>query len=946
MVQPRRASAWLLVCVLACLFVLSTASSRLWDRCSRSAAERDSLPAPRLQTPRESGKAPTILRPMPCPPPPVLLATAASATGDEDRSVEKTFGERLPAGAAVLLVPTPAGDVAMGAATEGQAVTQTSSDVHPHEPPAHCNERALSDGKCNGGTLDGGRSDFDGTLQRTSENTFKTFPEGVLVTPAEKVGTQVVTATAQPKPLAAENQPLPASSPPQPRLPVSVANIPSPVRATPHEDVQPPKNSPAPNQSPTVPKPPVVPHQHPARTADDTWRDPETLLEGLGSLAAAGPTKKWASDVTGEIRALKLAVTSGSDESVAILERLAELDCQASPLAAKIADKTLARKLKKIGYALGRRIDVWQEIVRLGVPQPIDSVTPEVEPQKLALCLAQVDSLVGNSPEGRQWRDYLLLDALTQTSRQRPSWDDRVSRETARQVLARLTQTPLTPTQQKFVTAGPVAALREELRRWAVEPIGASALLHDIESYERSALPSDAHRLAVDYQSLALSPVASRRQLADRVDLHYRNANLRIAVTEELINKLIPERPVEYADVDDTVMGYPVRGESAIRTEVAVRMLPDPARVRMALEVRGAIGAATTVDAGPAQFRNRSESYYVARKPLEIDMTGVSVWPVEVGVENQTRLSGVSTPLDGIPVLGAAGRWVAKSQSEQSRSAAAEEVKQKIADQARGRVDAEARGRLTEFVARMNEKVFDPLNALSLDPQMIAGETTEKRFTMRLRLAGEDQLGSHTPRPQAPADALASVQVHESVLNNAIERLQLNGRTFTLPELSKHVAMRLNRPAPWEINPEHADVKITFADKDAVIVRCQDGQLVLKMLVVQLSKAARKWKNFQIQAYYRPKVDGRSAELVREGVIHLSGPRISTATRIALSGIFSRALSKNNSWDLVPPQIVKEPKLGETAITQFVIDDGWIGVSLGPKPPAAATARRARWGLW
>ena len=248
-------------------------------------------------------------------------------------------------------------------------------------------------------------------------------------------------------------------------------------------------------------------------------------------------------------------------------------------------------------------------------------------------------------------------------------------------------------------------------------------------------------------------------------------------------------------------------------------MLPDPQRVRMALEVTGAISADTTADAGPAQFHNDSQSYYVARKPLEIDMKGVSVWPVEVGVENQSQLSGVSTPLDRIPLLGAvARRWPSRHRSR-ADPAAAEEVKQNIADKARQRIDAEARTRLTAFVAKMNERVFDPLNSLSLDPQMIEGVTTEKRFTMRLRLAGEDQLGSHTPRPEAPADSLASVQVHESVLNNAIQRLQLNGRTFTLAELSQHIAARLNRPAPWEINPEHADVKITFAEKDAVVVR-------------------------------------------------------------------------------------------------------------------------------
>jgi hypothetical protein len=67
---------------------------------------------------------------------------------------------------------------------------------------------------------------------------------------------------------------------------------------------------------------------------------------------------------------------------------------------------------------------------------------------------------------------------------------------------------------------------------------------------------------------------------------------------------------------------------------------------------------------------------------------------------------------------------------------------------------------------------------------------------------------------------------------------------------------------------------------------------------------------------------------------------------VILDGIFARALSKNNAWNLVPEQIVKEPKLAEAAITQFVIDDGWIGVCLGPKSPVASTARKPQWEFW
>jgi hypothetical protein len=477
------------------------------------------------------------------------------------------------------------------------------------------------------------------------------------------------------------------------------------------------------------------------------------------------------------------------------------------------------------------------------------------------------------------------------------------------------------------------------LWRWAAEPIGIAALLRDIERYERTGLPSDARQLALDCQSLLASPDDARRQLADRVDFHYRNANLRLAVTEELINHMIPERKLEYAQVNDSVLGHAVRGQSVMANELAMRMLPDPKRVRMALEVSGELAAVTTTDAGPVTFHNQSESWYIARKPMEIDMNGITLWPVEIDVQNDTHLKGLETPFGKIPVISSLAEAVAKSQLQQNKPAATEEVKQKIAAQARERIDAEAHRQLAGVVEKMNDRVFDPLNSLMLDPEMIDAQTTEKRFTMRLRLGGEDQLGSHTPRPQAPADSLASVQLHESIINNGIERLQLAGRTFTLPELSKHVATRLNCPAPWPTNPENDDVRITFAARDPIVVRFQDGQVMLTLSIAQLSKPPRKWTNFQIRAFYKPEVNGRSAELFRDGVVQLMGKRLTAGSQIALRGIFSRALSKKAPFE---PRLMKEPKLKDAEVTQFVINDGWIGLALGPKPPAPVVARRPR----
>ncbi len=202
-------------------------------------------------------------------------------------------------------------------------------------------------------------------------------------------------------------------------------------------------------------------------------------------------------------------------------------------------------------------------------------------------------------------------------------------------------------------------------------------------------------------------------------------------------------------------------------------------------------------------------------------------------------------------------------------------------------------------------------------------------------------MGSHTPRPQAPADSLASFQVHESVINNVVQRLGLDGRTFTLPELYGHIARCLSRPQPAD-DPDHHDVSITFAAKDAVRVRFAEGRVELTVSIVKLAKGERRWRNFQVRAFYRPELGGRTAELARDGVIELIGQRLSIGSQIALRGIFSHTFSKKTPWNLMPERLANDPNLSDLGITQFVIDDGWIGVALGAQRLAARPAPRPK----
>jgi hypothetical protein len=76
--------------------------------------------------------------------------------------------------------------------------------------------------------------------------------------------------------------------------------------------------------------------------------------------------------------------------------------------------------------------------------------------------------------------------------------------------------------------------------------------------------------------------------------------------------------------------------------------------------------------------------------------------------------------------------------------------------------------------------------------------------------------------------------------------------------------------------------------------------------------------------------------------VQLGGRRIPTGEQIALRGIFAKTFSRRRTWNLIPERLVSEDKFADLAVTQFVIDDGWLGVALGPERPTERSALRRR----
>src|SRR5262249_17792322 len=149
----------------------------------------------------------------------------------------------------------------------------------------------------------------------------------------------------------------------------------------------------------------------------------------------------------------------------------------------------------------------------------------------------------------------------------------------------------------------------------------------------------------------------------------------------------------------------------------------------------------------------------------------IRMFNAEAEANANNNLNDFETDFDGVPFLGGFIRRIARNQYETSQPAAKVEVEGKIVYRATSQLDREVAEKLEKAKQDFQAKMVAPLQKLNLEPTAVDLETTAERLIARYRVAGREQISAHTPRPQAPSDSLLSVQVHESALNNVLEKL-------------------------------------------------------------------------------------------------------------------------------------------------------------------------------
>lgn len=660
----------------------------------------------------------------------------------------------------------------------------------------------------------------------------------------------------------------------------------------------------------------------------DPWPEATKLHELLEYAYEDRVLKNWAFEIRKHLKVLEGFRLSGAAEQVNAVNALkdlatVEVDRSRWPLHHRVLhDRVRASVL--------RRIDVWEPLMKVAHIEPSSFAKYRAQ-QQLAKVAGEVEQRLQNDPHTAAWAEYLMLSKVRQlpyAHHLASSAEHRLD-EIAYSILTRMRSPKLDASQQAFLSTTEFRELEAALRHAIGKSIHPADLMQAIEEYELNSNRESADRVIAMMMRLRTAPQGQvYSDSIDAITKNYRNANLRVAVSEDLINRLIPAFHQYAESVTDTILGAQVRGKNSTLTNLSMRLIPDPDAIRIGLFANGRVQSNTASRKGPVTMFNRGTSNFTAGKHVIVRPNGIQVTRTTTRAATGNRVVGLRTELDDVPLIGWFVRYLARQEHAEQKPFLRQEVLRRVHRSTSEKMDLAVNRRVATAERNIGDRVVAPLRQMDLDPRAMEMRTTSDRAIIRARLASSTQFGSHTPRPQARADSLMSMQIHQTAANNLIEQLNLHGKRMTLEELTTRLSQRFGITLEIK-NDDYKQAIIQFADHHPMEFEFEDGQITLTIHLAELKTGKRRWKNFSARGYYRADVRKLDVELIRDEGIELLSDRLKLRDQLALRSIFTKVFTKNTRIEMLSKAIQQQPRLQSLVVSQFTIRDGWMAIAFG-----------------
>ncbi|MCS7470965.1 hypothetical protein NZK35_30285 [Stieleria sp. ICT_E10.1] len=423
--------------------------------------------------------------------------------------------------------------------------------------------------------------------------------------------------------------------------------------------------------------------------------------------------------------------------------------------------------------------------------------------------------------------------------------------------------------------------------------------------------------------------------LVDRTQDLFSSTNLHLTIDESLIQRAANRSIDQSSAVQECILGTRIVGNAFLTGDVTTTLLPSVGSIRMQIALNGTVTTANRGYNGPVRLRTSGYGQVYASRRLQIRESGIQFEPVVVSGSMNNRINSIEHPLRLV-------RRIAQKKAAQQKPLADRIAHRKFISRMTEEFTKETDAAVPQPTGNLAAEVEAYLQRLNLaEPTRTLG-STEHSIYLFATIRKNNQLAAPTPPPAIAETNDATVQIHESLIDNTVGAL-LAGRTMTRSELQQ-LARKTKRgaeiQAAAEDEEEEPEFEIDFHDSRPIIFEARDGKLRIGIQGTRFAQGSRELNQLlEIIAEYEPAM-AESGEVVLQRVgetqINFPGTKRLSVGQAGLRGSIKKGFAKafpetlmDRPW--IIPADVQVPALQGLNFRPRSFDarDGWLtlGVS-------------------
>ncbi len=563
-----------------------------------------------------------------------------------------------------------------------------------------------------------------------------------------------------------------------------------------------------------------------------------------------GNWKEWGEKTAAEVAKLYSEETLGIEAQRQQLDVLKKklLTMETSLRDARY--RSIHEPLGSLYAALNRRVAITEAVLDTLTIDPQKSAREQLEGarQQVANSLKDLETELNTVKNGPAWLDYVRSAEITKLVSDKKGMEAVPVLSAVHQKLSPSDAT--SPEIRKFLDGSRLVALRQSLdgfvklaavvdQPYNPEKLRAEvvALVASIEQYEESQSSTDAAAARKAFDAVRKSSPDRGNRVAAAMSTHYFNFNLRVVVSEKFLSKLVAESTTKQGPVKDVILGANVSGNQTTTVNAGIDLKPSNDGIRLNLVIDGVARSSTVGVTDQANVHTNGNHVFKAWKPILFDGNKFTTSAADISVRANNQTTGVSTRYSNIPLFGGFADSIARGEVEDRRGQAEAIAAQRISSKVLPEFNSEVEAKVSDLNKDYEAKVSSKLREKDLYPSAASYRSSEDDLRINTRLMAEHELaGGDGPFVGVPSIGFV-LALHESLLNNSLDRLKIAGRTMSEDELGKEIessfsdllGRKFNISKMVDESAENVKEPATFVFpvKDPLRFRVNNGQLTL-----------------------------------------------------------------------------------------------------------------------